>query len=392
MNYIKISLFLFILISFFSCDNKKKIVQDDTQEVKPEVNLIKEEVKIIPYPVDYDTTEWIELGFLDSSFSYDLRYATANNFVKEKMYDCGRCFIRPEVGITLVKIHEELKSQGHGGLKLFDCYRPRPFQQRLWDKVPNPKYVTNPAKGSMHNRGAAVDLTIIDKDGKELDMGTDFDFFGKEAHYKYYHNDTIQTNRKLLRDIMFKHGFKGITSEWWHFSFQLKNYALSDWVWNCKEEKQDTTPTIVPQENWKYKIVDLNGNITPSKHPDFQITESPYTSRPMYLRKGTYNAYLKMWEAAKKDGVQLFCISATRGFGRQSAIWESKWLGVKKVEGKNLAKAIPNPAQRALKILEYSSMPGTSRHHWGTDIDINALNNEYFDTKKGLKEYQWLKA
>ncbi len=122
------------------------------------------------------------------------------------------------------------------GLKMFDCYRPRPYQQRLWDKVPNPDYVTPPAKGSMHSRGAAVDLTIVDAQGKELDMGTPYDFFGKEAHYDYTQLPAaVLANRRLLRQTMEAVGFRGIRTEWWHFSYQGKNYELSDYVWPCPE-------------------------------------------------------------------------------------------------------------------------------------------------------------
>ncbi len=83
--------------------------------------------------------------------------------------------------------------------------------------------------------------------------------------------------------------------------------------------------------------------------------------------------------------------SATRPFDRQKIIWEGKWTGKRLVAGgQDISKTIPNPKERALKILEYSSMPGTSRHHWGTDIDINNFTNEYFAKGKGLKEYEWL--
>ena len=119
---------------------------------------------------------------------------------------------------------------------MFDCYRPRPIQQKLWDKVPNPSYVTPPSRGSMHNKGAAVDLTIVDTLGQQLDMGTTFDFFGKEAHHTYTaHSDTIQANRNLLKSTMESVGFSSIRTEWWHYSYKKKSYALSDMLWDCGE-------------------------------------------------------------------------------------------------------------------------------------------------------------
>jgi zinc D-Ala-D-Ala dipeptidase len=163
-----------------------------------------------------------------------MRYATTNNFTKKKIYDCGKCYMRPEAAKALVKVHNELESKLGYGLKVFDCFRPRPYQQRLWDIVPNPDYVTPPNKGSMHSRGLAVDLTIVDQNGKELDMGTEFDFFGKEAHTDYKgHSDIINKNRALLTSTMAKYGFKGIRTEWWHFSYNA-SYPLDEWLWECE--------------------------------------------------------------------------------------------------------------------------------------------------------------
>jgi zinc D-Ala-D-Ala dipeptidase len=188
-----------------------------------------------------ETAEEIEIenGFdelisLESSIKIDIKYATTDNFVKEKMYNCGKCFLRPEVAAAIVKAQKQLQKKGYG-LKMFDCYRPRPFQQKLWNKVPDDRYVTNPKKGSMHNRGAAVDLTLVDKNGKELDMGTPFDFFGEKAYQTCTDlPKNIIENRKLLNQTLESVGFKTIRTEWWHFSYTKKKYALSEWIWNCK--------------------------------------------------------------------------------------------------------------------------------------------------------------
>jgi zinc D-Ala-D-Ala dipeptidase len=171
---------------------------------------------------------------LDTSIALDIRYATTDNFTKAKIYDCPACLLRPEAAEAVVRVHKALQKKGLG-LKMFDCYRPRPYQQRLWDKVPNPDYVTPPAKGSMHSRGAAVDLTVVDKAGKELDMGTPYDFFGPEAHTdnKNLPKEVLK-NRKILRKAMEAEGFKGIRTEWWHFSYQKKKYELDSYLWPCK--------------------------------------------------------------------------------------------------------------------------------------------------------------
>lgn len=187
-----------------------------------------------PRVPDYDTTQWTDLSFLDTSIVLDLRYATTNNFVEEQMYDCPRCFLRPAAARSIARVHQQLQKEGLG-LKMFDCYRPRPIQWKLWDKVPDKRYVSDPRKGSMHNRGAAVDLTLVDANGQQLDMGTTYDFFGPEAWSTYTNlPDSVLAHRLKLKEMMEAEGFKGIRTEWWHFSFPGKGFALSDMLWNCQ--------------------------------------------------------------------------------------------------------------------------------------------------------------
>jgi len=189
-----------------------------------------------PPKPDYDTQEWTDMHLLDASIHIDMKYATTENFVEEVMYDCGRCLLRPDVAQGVLNAHKKLQAKGYA-LKMLDCYRPRPVQQKLWDKVPNAMYVTPPSKGSMHNRGAAVDLTIVGKDGKELDMGTPFDFFGKRAHSDNMDlPQNILDNRALLKSTMEEAGFKPIRTEWWHYYFAEgapKKYEISDYLWKC---------------------------------------------------------------------------------------------------------------------------------------------------------------
>ncbi|HKK75953.1 MAG TPA: M15 family metallopeptidase [Saprospiraceae bacterium] len=234
--------FTFLLIALFGCQNPEKPAE---KAVNTEIALADTTPPSKPLPqkteyqprFDYDTTQWFDLKDLDPSVHLDLRYASTNNFVEEVMYDCGRCFLRRDVAKAVIRAHRGLKAQGYGGLKFFDCYRPRPIQWKLWNKVPDPNYVADPRKGSMHNRGAAVDLTIVDAQGKELDMGTGFDFFGPEAHHTYTgHSEQIQTNRDLLKATMDAQGFRWIRTEWWHYSYRPKSYVVSDMLWNCESE------------------------------------------------------------------------------------------------------------------------------------------------------------
>ena len=136
---------------------------------------------------------------------------------------------------------------------------------------------------------------------------------------------------------------------------------------------------------------EVMGKFDPSQHEDFILVDQKYADQAgRIMHKEAYQAFISMWEHAQKDGINLQIKSATRNFDYQKGIWERKWTGKRKVEGHSLAESIPNHTHRALKILEYSSMPGTSRHHWGTDIDINAFENEYFESGQGKKEYDWL--
>ena len=177
-------LFFFITFCFLSCEvshavkETKDSLDKSNQAIENTLNdTMAGLAKVIEY--DYDTTQWTDLHLLDSTIVIDMRYATTNNFVKEKMYECSRCFLRPKVAQKIVEAHLMLQ-EGGLGLKMLDCFRPRPIQQKLWDKFKNPLYVTDPAKGSMHNRGAAVDLTIIDvSNAGNVKRGNDVIIFGK---------------------------------------------------------------------------------------------------------------------------------------------------------------------------------------------------------------------
>ncbi|MBK9487705.1 MAG: M15 family metallopeptidase [Haliscomenobacter sp.] len=152
---------------------------------------------------------WVDMRSLVPDLVLDIRYATTNNFMEEKIYDCGECYLRKEVADAIARVHRRIKAQGYGGLKMYDCYRPHSAQWKLWKKVPNTQYVADPRKGSMHNRGSAVDLTVVDKNGKELDMGTGFDVFDKKAYIDYTgHPANINNNRKLLQTAMIAKAFE----------------------------------------------------------------------------------------------------------------------------------------------------------------------------------------
>jgi len=179
-------------------------------------------------------SDFVRLKDLSSDFVYELKYATPDNFLKQAVYDCGECYLRKSTAEALVKANEAFKQLGYR-IKLFDCYRPLSVQKKMWKILPGTHYVANPAKGSKHNRGAAVDLTLVDAQGKELNMGTPFDFFGKEAHHTYTeHPKEVLENRKLLKETLNKYNFKSIYSEWWHYEYRPEMQSkVENFEWQC---------------------------------------------------------------------------------------------------------------------------------------------------------------
>ena len=166
----------------------------------------------------------VNLNELSTEFSYQIRYATPYNFIGETLYDCPVCLLRPEVAEALLQANQYFCEKGYR-IKVYDCYRPLDVQKKMWAVVPRPTYVGNPyGNGSIHNKGAAVDITLETLDGCYIEMGSDYDYFGREAHIDNYNfSKEILASRKLLFEGMRKFGFNTIRTEWWHFSFQ-KNW------------------------------------------------------------------------------------------------------------------------------------------------------------------------
>ncbi|WP_349316860.1 M15 family metallopeptidase [Chitinophaga sp. MM2321] len=160
----------------------------------------------------------------------DVRYATTNNFTHRQLYTKTNIYLRLPAAKALKNVQAALHKKGFG-LLIYDAYRPYHVTEAMFKIVPNDLYAADPKKGSGHNRGVAIDLSLVDlKTGKPVAMPTDFDDFTKKAHYNYIPSDpTVTANRKLLRDTMKQHGFKGSSTEWWHFYLpDYKKYPLMD--------------------------------------------------------------------------------------------------------------------------------------------------------------------
>lgn len=183
-------------------------------------------------------------------------------------------------------------------------------------------------------------------------------------------------------------------------SYWLYGLVLLVMFWTCKPAPQSSDgalsaeriPTAVMQYETTHTPDFLMGLFEPAQHSDFVQIDEVYADRAgMLMQRQAYDAFREMHAAAKAAGIDLVIRSATRNHNYQKGIWERKWTGKTLLsDNTNAATDIADDVARARKILEYSSMPGSSRHHWGTDIDLNAFNNAYFEAGEGKRVFEWL--
>ena len=180
-----------------------------------------------------DPKRLVELVRLDPTIRLDMRYATTNNFTGRVLYDEARAFLTVAAAGALVRANAAAKADGFG-LTIYDAYRPWRVTKQLWDATPvGPKkdYVANPKRGSKHNRGCAVDLTLHDlKTDLLVEMPTEFDDFSEKAHRNYMAASPVAiANRARLQRYLEAQGFVGLSNEWWHFDFSgWQDYPVMD--------------------------------------------------------------------------------------------------------------------------------------------------------------------
>jgi D-alanyl-D-alanine dipeptidase len=174
----------------------------------------------LAFAQEKDDTEFVDIRRVDKSILVDLRYASANNVARNPLYPPDAvALVRLGVAKRLFVVQEYLRKQGYG-LKIWDAYRPQSAQEKLWQTTRNRSFVADPkeGRGSMHMRGAAVDATLVDAEGRDVPMPTDFDSFTPAALLEYTGRDaTVRSNLKLLQKAMAHGGFYGLRTEWWHF-------------------------------------------------------------------------------------------------------------------------------------------------------------------------------
>ncbi len=225
-----ITIILVVVNAVQSCGQKEETI--DTSWLKIEDYLFVS--KKGPVKKDSSITgKWTEINFNQAHIVGKMAYADTSNFMHEKIYPCARCFLRPEAASALINANDIAITENLH-LVIFDCYRPKVYQQKMYDIVKNPDYVASPEKGSMHNRGLAVDIALADWNERLLDFGGEFDDFSEKAHYDFEGiSKEAKSNRKKLREIMLSAGFEPYKNEWWHFTFTKVQYPVDGFTWNC---------------------------------------------------------------------------------------------------------------------------------------------------------------
>ncbi len=202
--------------------------------VRPVEELRVEALRAVP-PREagkFRAADLVDLGALDPRIKLDIRYATADNFLNTRVYASARAFLQRPAAEALLRAHKELLGKGYGAL-IFDAYRPWYVTKMFWDATPADKheFVANPAAGSRHNRGCAVDLSLYElATGREVEMPGVYDEMSKRS-YPGYRGGTAEqrAHRDLLRRVMEKQGFRVFVSEWWHFDYRdWKRYAIGN--------------------------------------------------------------------------------------------------------------------------------------------------------------------
>jgi D-alanyl-D-alanine dipeptidase len=213
---------LVILLGFFTSTYSQQIDFKTIKNIKSldSVHSLNNEIELI------------EVGKRIKNPNLDLRYATKNNFTKQRMYPAStrKTYLLKPALDALQRALADFEKAGYG-IKIFDAYRPYAVTVHFWELIHDERYVANPKNGSGHNKGIAIDLTLVNlSSGEELPMGTGFDNFTDSAHHSFTQlSKTILSNRNLLKSTMEKHGFVALESEWWHYSLpNPKQYPVLD--------------------------------------------------------------------------------------------------------------------------------------------------------------------
>jgi D-alanyl-D-alanine dipeptidase len=223
-HFVKLtSLFLFVAV--------RMVAQGSYNNGNPGLRVLNDRKIFLNMVAKDPGLQMINLKKFLPGIRFDLKYATAENFTGQKLYPpVQTTYLRKEAAEALRAVQQQLHAKGLS-LKIFDAYRPYATTVKMWELIHDDRYVADPSKGSGHNRGISVDVTLVDElTGRELNMGTGFDHFSDTAHHSFKAlSDQVITNRNLLRELMEKYGFKPLETEWWHYTFiSSKSFDVMD--------------------------------------------------------------------------------------------------------------------------------------------------------------------
>lgn len=217
---------ILVIFFFFAAPLFPQLIQDNKYGLKV-VETVEQYQQLVKKDPNH---ELVDITGMIPDMVLDIKYASAQNFTGMQLYPYSRAYLRLPAAKALLKVQQELKKKGLG-LKIWDAYRPYSVTCAMWEFVKDDRYAADPKKGSRHNRGCAVDLTIVDlKTGEEIEMPTPYDDFTEKAHHAYKNlPPKVLENRTLLLQLMTDNGFASITSEWWHYDFKgWQSYHLMD--------------------------------------------------------------------------------------------------------------------------------------------------------------------
>lgn len=202
-----------------STSNDKAATEISIPENEYGLQIVEDEDVYLRTVTEDSSKELVDLEQEIPGVRLDIRYATTDNFMRERLYPVAKAYLRAPAAAALADAQQEFKELGLE-LKVFDGYRPYEVTEKIWEPYQNPDFVADPAKGSRHNRGCAVDLTLVDETGEELRMPTGYDDFTEKAGHGYQDlpEEEIR-NRDLLRAVMESHGFEALPTEWWHYDY-----------------------------------------------------------------------------------------------------------------------------------------------------------------------------
>ncbi len=271
-------LLLLLLLPTFLLGNIKKIKNLKGRTIRININKDVNKAKLV------NIQDYIPDAIVD------LSYNKKNRISKRALYKKNICLVNKRLAQKLKRINNKLKRKYKKRLKFWDCYRPWSIQKKRWKRFHNKKYIEHPSKGSKHNRGLSVDVTLVDLKGKKVRMPTKFDSFSKKSWHKYKRlNKKVKKNRNLLKRVMIRNGLSYSKSKWWHYSlktrkrYPISNFSISDYVKKIRKEKREQVFKNNNKKNRDVSYVSFKGNINNNRNIESEIKQKISKIKPKII-------------------------------------------------------------------------------------------------------------